>query len=246
MTEQVTDTDLSEQGVDASGAEESGPPPSAALPVEARAEASPGRGKGLSAPSAIRKETVDQITAQQERDHLSGLIEKIAEARCKEAFADLFNHFAPRVKGYLMRLGADNGQAEELAQEVLLTVWRKAEMFDRRQASAGTWIFTIARNRRIDLLRRRKALDIDPDDPAILPGAEPTPDEAMQAVQREERLHEAMKDLPQEQFELLQKAFFQGQTHREIADETGLPLGTVKSRLRLAFTRLRRALDGSV
>lgn len=174
------------------------------------------------------------------------LVEAIARSGDKAAFGELFAHFAPRVKGYLTRIGADGGLAEELAQEVMLTVWRKAAMFDRAQASVSTWIFTIARNRRIDAVRRARRPEFDPEDPLLVPEPEIAPDDAMTAMQREERLKVAIEKLPAEQKALLEEAFFKSKSHREIADETGIPLGTVKSRLRLAFGRLRAALDGDV
>ena len=107
----------------------------------------------------------------------AGLIEKIAETKDREAFAALFAHFAPRLKGYLLRLGASEGQAEEVLQEALLTVWRKAHLFDRKKAAASTWIFTIARNRRIDILRKRKFPEIEAEDPSLVPDAPRAPDE---------------------------------------------------------------------
>jgi RNA polymerase sigma-70 factor (ECF subfamily) len=180
-----------------------------------------------------------------DREQLADLLERVASHADRDAFAGLYRHFAPRVKAYLLRQGADNGQAEELAQEVMLTVWRKAASFDRTQASVSTWLFTVARNRRIDALRRERPIEFDPADPLLVPAEPERPDDALSQVQREERLQAAVRDLPSEQADLLQLAFFAGRSHREIADETGLPLGTVKSRLRLAFGRLRRALEES-
>jgi len=161
----------------------------------------------------------------------------------RTAFAALFEFYAPRVKAYLLRLNASDSLAEELAQEVMLAVWRKAGTFDRTQASASTWIFRIARNRRIDAARRMARPELDPDDPALLPPETQAPDDAAHAAGRESRVREALKDLPEEQVSLLQMAFFDGLSHRDIADRIGAPLGTVKSRLRLAFDKLRRTLD---
>jgi RNA polymerase sigma-70 factor (ECF subfamily) len=146
----------------------------------------------------------------------------------------------------MIRLGTEPAQAEELAQDVMLTVWRKAHSFDRRQASVSTWLFTIARNRRIDILRREKRPEFDWDDPLLAPGLERPPDDAADRSQREEKLRGAMMRLPAEQLELLKQAFFTGRSHRDIAEKTGIPLGTVKSRLRLAFGHLRQALDEGV
>lgn len=168
-------------------------------------------------------------------------IRAIATLRDREAFAALFLHFAPRVKSYLMRLGAAAPMAEELAQETLLTVWRKADLFDPARAGASTWIFTIARNLRLDAARserRRGGLDDDP----MAPPAEPLPDTLVSVGQRDNRIRDALENLPPEQAEVVRHAFFGDKPHSEISTELGLPLGTVKSRLRLAMARLRQAL----
>ena len=174
----------------------------------------------------------------------AGLIEKIAETKDREAFAALFAHFAPRLKGYLLRLGASEGQAEEVLQEALLTVWRKAHLFDRKKAAASTWIFTIARNRRIDILRKRKFPEIEAEDPSLVPDAQRAPDEEVIGAREGEAVRAALEKLPEEQRELVRLAFYNGWSHSKIAADTNLPLGTVKSRLRLAFSRLRNELEG--
>ena len=177
---------------------------------------------------------------------LATLIEDIASHKSKASFKKLFEYFAPRLKGYLMRLGSSEAQAEELVQDVMLTVWRKAALFDRRKAAASTWLFTIARNRRIDILRREKYPELDPEEPALVPDEEVPPDDAVIMAERKAEVQAAMATLPEEQVELVKLAFYKGWSHSEIAKETGLPLGTVKSRLRLSFTRLKEALDGKV
>ena len=172
------------------------------------------------------------------------LIESIAETKNRDAFAALFSHFAPRLKGYLMRLGASEGQAEEVTQDAMLTVWRKAHLYDRKKAAASTWIFTIARNRRIDLLRRQKFPEIDADDPVLVPDMPTPPDEEVISARQDEQVRLALDTLPPEQRELVRLAFYNGWSHSKIAEDTNLPLGTVKSRLRLAFSRLRNELEG--
>ena len=178
-----------------------------------------------------------------QNDELAELIERVATSRDREAFIRLFDHYAPRINAYLMRLGAGNGVAEELTQEVMVTLWRKAELFDRSKSSVGTWLFRIARNRRIDAVRRDRLGDIDQNDPAFLPSAPDDADEVVDTQRREERVRAAVAALPPEQQDLVDMAFFKGLSHSQIAEETGLPLGTVKSRIRLAFTRLRRILE---
>ncbi|WP_241503834.1 sigma-70 family RNA polymerase sigma factor [Ferruginivarius sediminum] len=173
----------------------------------------------------------------------SNLIEEIATSGNRQAFALLFRHFAPRLKAYLRRLGAGDTLAEELAQEVMLTVWRRAAQFDRRQAGASTWIFTIARNKRIDAIRRDRWPDIDPEDPALIPEPLQAADKTVEAGQREALLRKAVTTLPVEQSTLLRLSYFEDKSHSAIAEELNLPLGTVKSRLRLALARLRTMLE---
>jgi RNA polymerase sigma-70 factor (ECF subfamily) len=173
----------------------------------------------------------------------SAWIVSIATDRSRESFALLFARFAPRVKSYLLKLGARPEQAEELAQETLLAVWRKASYFDPSRASASTWIFTIARNLRIDAIRRDRHPEDLIDEPQLMPAETVRPDDALSAAEREDRLRVALKSLPPEQAEVVRMSFFQDKAHAEISDSLGLPLGTVKSRLRLAMVRLRAQLD---
>ncbi|WP_207462537.1 sigma-70 family RNA polymerase sigma factor [Azospirillum sp. SYSU D00513] len=170
------------------------------------------------------------------------LLLAVGRRQDRAAFASLFAQFAPRLKAYLRRLGSDAGAAEELAQEVMLLVWRRAETFDPAQASAATWIFTIARNKRIDALRREQRPEIDLDDPALVPDPVEDAESALSAAQASGRLRDALGGLPPEQAVLLRMAYFEDKPHSTIATETGIPLGTVKSRLRLAMDRLRKSL----
>lgn len=170
-----------------------------------------------------------------------GHMERIRDSADTAAFAELFGHFAPRVKGFLMKSGASEAMAEECTQDVMVTLWHKAGLFDPARASVATWIFTIARNRRIDILRRQRHPE-----PEELPwGPEPEPDqEAVLLLQQEsEALTRALAQLPEKQRHLIERAYFGELSHSEIADETGLPLGTIKSRIRLALERLRHAMS---
>lgn len=177
------------------------------------------------------------------RDMFADLVAAIAADRDRQAFVRLFEHFAPRVKSYLMRLGCQAAEADELAQEALLAVWQKAATFDRQQSSVSTWLFTIARNKRIDAIRRTRRPELDPEDPALVPAAPEQADEILQAAQSAGRLRAAIAELPVDQRELLVLAFFQEKSHSDIAATTGLPLGTVKSRIRLAMQRLRAVIE---
>lgn len=165
---------------------------------------------------------------------------RIRDDRDQTAFAALFDHFAPRVKGFLMKSGADASLAEECAQEVMATCWHKAHMFDPARASVATWIFTIARNRKIDVLRKQRRPE--PEDLGWGPEEEPDQADVLALQQESEQLGQAIEELPAAQRELIQKAYFGDLSHSEIAAQTGLPLGTIKSRIRLALERLRHAM----
>ncbi len=177
--------------------------------------------------------------AMQPQPSLTDLIADVANRRDREAFALLFDHFAPRLKSYFFKLGVSDQAAEDFVQEVMLTVWRKAELFDSAQAGVSTWIFTIARNKRIDAIRRERRPEIDPEDPAIKGDEDPAPDDVVHASQMGDRVRSAVAELPAAQAELVRMSYFEDKSHTVIAEELGLPLGTVKSRIRLAVQRLR-------
>lgn len=174
---------------------------------------------------------------------MSALIVAIAERGDREAFARLFRHFAPRVKAFLMRGGLSPNAAEELAQETLLAVWRKAAYFDPARAAASTWIFTIARNLSIDLKRRERYIDTASS--AILEeeADETSGETVLMTAEREARVRAALSKLSEEQAAIVRLSFFQDKPHAQIAQELGIPLGTAKSRVRLALSRLRTLLE---
>lgn len=176
------------------------------------------------------------------RDEMSALLVAVAERQDKAAFAELFRHFAPRVKSYLIRLGGDRGRAEEVMQETFVAVWTRAATYDPAKASAATWIFTIARNRRIDAFRRERRPEFDPNDPAFVPQQEPEGEDVVTARERSESLEAALAELSEEQREVLRLSFFEDHSHDVIAEKLGLPVGTVKSRIRLAYGHLRSRL----
>lgn len=169
------------------------------------------------------------------------LLKSLGFKRDREVFARLFVFYAPRIKAYLMRQGVDAAAAEELAQESMLTVWQKAALFDATKASASTWIFTIVRNLKIDALRKHRPA-FDPNDPHFVPDPPPTPDRDWEEAEIQGRVRAAMDGLPGEQATVVRLAFFEDKPHSEIATELALPLGTVKSRLRLALRRLAALL----
>jgi RNA polymerase sigma factor (sigma-70 family) len=169
-----------------------------------------------------------------------GHLEAIRDRQDQQAFAELFRHFAPRVKAFLMKSGSAADFAEECTQDVMATLWRKAHMFDGTKASVSTWIFTIARNRKIDMIRKDRRPE--PEDLHWGPESEPSAAEIMAIQQDSDELARALSSLPDKQRKLIERAYFGELSHSEIAAETGLPLGTIKSRIRLALDRLRHAM----
>ena len=173
---------------------------------------------------------------------LADWLAAVAQRQDRFAFAGLFQWFAPRIKRYMERLGADHAQAEDLAQETLVQVWRKAGQYDPARAGPSAWVFTVARNLRIDKLRRQRFFEVE------LTEAAETEDERGEGHQRTlegldaARLSAFIADLPRDQVQVVQLAYFEGLSHAEVANALVVPLGTVKSRLRLALTKLRGAM----
>jgi RNA polymerase sigma-70 factor (ECF subfamily) len=179
-------------------------------------------------------------------EELNDWVRAVAQAADRPAFAALFKHFAPRVKAYLMASGTPEALAEDLAQEAMVMVWRKAAMFDPVRAGLSTWIFAIARNLRTDHFRRDGNRLVDGADHESDDIADPMPalDEQFLTTQREASVRRAITQLSAQQAEILRLSFFEERPHSRIARELGIPLGTVKSRVRLAVNHLRRMLDG--
>lgn len=170
---------------------------------------------------------------------------RVAESQDRAAFGRLFQHFAPRLKSWLLRTGSTDEQAEELAQEAMVNVWRKAGLFNPAQAAVSTWIFTIARNLRVDAARRRQldgageeSFEFD-----LLAAEQPGSGEMLDAARLAQRVRDALQQLPPEQAQVLRLSFYDDEPHARIAAGLGIPLGTVKSRMRLAVQHLRRLLD---
>lgn len=171
------------------------------------------------------------------------LLLRVGSDRDRSAFKKLYEHFAPRLKSFLLRIGSDMSAAEEICQESMIMVWRRAETFNPDSAGASTWIFTIARNKRIDKLRKDNRPLPDLNDPSFFQIPVDKSDDILQRVEEEKKIKNALKNLPPEQAKLILSAYYEEKSHRKIADETNLPLGTVKSRIRLAINRLRTQLE---
>jgi RNA polymerase sigma-70 factor (ECF subfamily) len=187
-----------------------------------------------------RKKT---MTRRPGKEKFEVLLVAVGQTRDRAAFKVLFAHFAPRVKTYLMGFKLSGRAAEDLVQEVFLTIWRKAGMFDPAKAKASTWIFTIARNRMIDEKRKEKRFPADELKHISETTLTETGETKVLEKETRDRVHKALKKLPDDQREILEMAFLKGLTHSEIAEATGLALGTIKSRIRLAFEKMRYNLE---
>jgi RNA polymerase sigma-70 factor (ECF subfamily) len=174
---------------------------------------------------------------------MSDLLQKVAQTRDVEAFRKLFELYGPRVKSYMMRQGADSTTAEDLAQETLLTVWRKAQLYSDEKGSATTWIFTIARNLRIDRLRREVSWQPLPENRDEEASDAPDPEEEVTEKERRDKVRAVLATLPPDQSEVVTLSYVEGLSHSEIAERLGLPLGTVKSRMRLAYQKVKEAVE---
>jgi len=164
----------------------------------------------------------------------------VRDRRDREAFGRLFDHFAPRLKALMLRGGLRDGSAEDVVQDVMLAVWHKAAQFDPHRADAAGWIYGIARNRRIDLARRKPLSQ--PEEMPDLPSLEPDAGQVLALQQEADRLAAALARLTPEQADALRAAYFDDIPHSRISEISGLPLGTIKSRIRLGLERLRHEL----
>ena len=189
---------------------------------------------------APRKKAVRVVPSSPEISLQTIQMLAVRDKRDRTAFALLFDHFAPRLKGFIMRSGTGSGQAEEIVQEVMLTVWRKADQFDPERAQVSAWIYQIARNRQIDLIRKENRPL--PEELGEDPGTEPDASQILAVEQEAGQLKVALARLKPEQRKIIEQAYLGELTHQEISTQMGLPLGTIKSRIRLGLERLRHEL----
>ncbi len=173
---------------------------------------------------------------------INSLMAAVAEHQDIDAYQLLYNYFVPKVRAYMSKIGSDRAFADEMAQEAMLRVWRKARLFDPGKGQASTWIYTIARNVRIDALRRGPRPTFDQNDPAFIPEDEPAADVALERQQDADRLRVAMASLKPDEIKTLRLSFFEDMAHPAIAAALGIPIGTVKSRIRNACLKLRAIL----
>jgi RNA polymerase sigma-70 factor, ECF subfamily len=177
------------------------------------------------------------------RDWQSDLLLCVASAKDRIAFAKLFDHFAPKIKSFMMRKGASAEQAEDLVQETMISVWSKAHLFAADRGSAATWIFTIARNLRIDRLRREKSSLFTDLDDFDAPSEDASAEETLNRFQEDGYVAKALAQIPEDQRKLLILSYVDDVPQSEIAARLQIPLGTVKSRMRLAYKRLQKHLE---
>ena len=168
---------------------------------------------------------------------------KVAESQDIGSFKKIFDYFSPRLKSFLMRSGADEAIAEEIIQETMTIIWTNADYYDPKMASPSTWIYTIARNKKIDILRKSRKAILEDIDTAVLPPVESKADENIEHDQKFEMITQYLDDLPEDQLNLLKMNFFEEKSHGEISEITKIPLGTVKSRIRLALEKIRGKLE---
>jgi len=189
-----------------------------------------------------RSKMAEEFVDRNGRGDPARLLHSVGAHGDRSAFSDLFEHFAPRIKAYCLKRGSSLSAAEEIAQEAMIKVWRRAAQFDPARASASTWIFAIARNARIDAFRRESRPEVLPED---FDAEDPSADTFGHLADAEAggKLVAEISTLPPDQAEVVRKAFFEDKTHQEIAQELKLPLGTVKSRIRLALGRLRKSMS---
>lgn len=186
----------------------------------------------------------DEPQESQQSQSLNQLLTEIGAKQSAEAFAAIYSHFAGRVKSFLIGKGINEDTAEELMQEVMISVWRRACTYDQHKAAASTWIFTIARNRRIDYLRGTPRIELELEDELLQLESDDRPhDQQLELWQDTQRVQTAMAVLPKEQYKALHLSFFKGLSHGAIATKLNLPIGTVKSRIRLAMRSIRNALQ---
>ncbi|WP_323761987.1 sigma-70 family RNA polymerase sigma factor [Maricaulis sp.] len=178
-----------------------------------------------------------------ESQELSDLLVRVGQSQDRSAFRALFDHFGPRIRAFLIQRRVVPAMADDLTQDVMLTIWRRASSFDPSRAAASTWIYTIARNQHIDQYRKtQRASRMDETDPSLQPVPAAAADDLCEQAEAADSVGVALESLSADQRQVVELAFTEGLTHSEIAERLNLPLGTVKSRIRLALGKLKTSL----
>ena len=192
--------------------------------------------------NVMRHNSVKKSSDITEND-LGNYLRDIGENQDRIAFSNIFKHFAPRLKSFFVKLGCSEAQAEEIIQEVMIAVWTKSSTYDKSKSSVSTWIYTIAKNKRIDKIRKEtKHNTVDSDESLEIP-VPSVQEERLLCSEVTEKIHHSLKFLPKEQAELLKLSYFYEKTHSDIAKDLSLPLGTVKSRIRLALSKMKNLVE---
>ena len=200
--------------------------------------------KSLNSNTAMKTRNIKAASFSADTDDdLTLCVELIGKNQDKLAFNSIFKYFAPRLKSFLVKAGSTDSQAEEVIQEVMIAVWTKSATYDSSKSSVSTWIYTIARNKKIDILRKTRKAILEDIETAVLPPVESKADENIEHDQKFDMVAQYLDDLPEDQLNLLKMNFFEEKSHGEIAELTKIPLGTVKSRIRLALEKIRGKLE---
>ena len=192
--------------------------------------------------NVMRHSTVKKSSDITEND-LGNYLRDIGENQDRIAFSNIFKHFAPRLKSFFVKLGCSEVQAEEIIQEVMIAVWTKSSTYDKSKSSVSTWIYTIAKNKRIDKIRKEtKHNTVESDESLEIPVSS-VQEEQLLSSEVTKKIHHSLQFLPKEQAELLKLSYFYEKTHSDIAKDLSLPLGTVKSRIRLALSKMKNLVE---
>ncbi len=200
--------------------------------------------KSINATTAMKTRNINADTISMNTDDdLTLSVELVGKNQDKLAFNNIFRYFAPRLKSFLVKAGSTDSQAEEVIQEVMIAVWTKSSTYDSNKSSVSTWIYTIARNKRIDKIRKEKRHYLSESDEGLEIPVDSTQEKEIFSAQVSDSLKRYMSNLPEEQSKLLKLSYFYNKTHADISEELKIPLGTVKSRIRLALTKMRHLVE---
>lgn len=185
--------------------------------------------------------------SSRQRDKDAALVQRMARGDRGPALEEFYARYAGLAMALLLRILGSRAEAEELLQELFVELWRRAPQYDPARASVGTWVTTIARSRGLDALRARRRRfrdqEVPSDDVSVPAPADQRPDEQVSQSQRSEAVRAALADLSPDQRQVVEYSYFRGLSHTEIANELGIPVGTVKSRILAAMKLLREAMQ---